>query len=258
MKHQKNSFIAAIIPARFGSTRFPGKPLVEILGKTLIQRTYENTKQCSVLSEIIVATDDQRIFDHVKNFGGHVVMTPENCPTGTDRLAYVVQNTPELLNAEIIINVQGDEPCLDPKTIPLLVEALRSDPSAVMSTAVVKLENKEEALSTSEVKCVLSLDNSILYFSRALIPGGLKQGFQTNTSYYKHLGIYAYRPDFLLKYQQLPATPLQLAEDLEQLKVLEYGYKIKAAIVDSASAGVNTPEDIKKVEQELCKQNSFS
>lgn len=255
MKHQK---IIGIIPARYGSSRFPGKPLVKILDKTLIQHTYDNTKRCNDINELIVATDDQRIFDHVESFGGNAVMTPENCQTGSDRLAYVLEKDPQLQKAEIIINVQGDEPCLDPSVITALIEALRSDPTAVMSTAVVKLENEEDAQNPSEVKCVLSLDNTVLYFSRALIPGCQKQGFQKATTYYKHLGIYAYRPDFLLKYAKLPMTPLQKAEDLEQLKVLENGYKIKAAIVKSANAGVNTPEDIKKVEQELCKQNTFS
>lgn len=258
MTHTKNSMIVALIPARYGSTRFPGKPLVEIQGKTLIQRTYENSKRCPLLDELIVATDDQRIYDHVKSFGGDVVMTPDNCPTGSDRLAYVLNAIPHLQKAEIIVNVQGDEPCLDPLVISSLIEALRSDPSAVMSTAVVKLENEEEAYSSSDVKCVLDLSGTVLYFSRALIPGGQTLSYRKEIPYYKHLGIYAYRPDFLLEYTRLPMTPLQLAEDLEQLKVLEHGYKIKAAIVKSASAGVNTPEDIKKVEQELCKQNSFS
>ena len=257
MKQKKNPVIA-IIPARYASSRFPGKPLVQILGKTLLQRTYENTLLCTQLDDVLVATDDQRIYDHVKNFGGHVVMTPDHCPTGSDRLAFVLQNDPELQKAEMIINVQGDEPCLDPHVISSLIEILRSDESAVMSTAVVKIENEEEANNPSEVKCVLSLDGSVLYFSRALIPGGHTLSYRKDIPYYKHLGIYAYRPDFLLKYTKIPMTPLQIAEDLEQLKVLENGYKIKAAIVKSASAGVNTPEDIKKVEQELCKQNTYS
>ena len=257
MKHHKKISTFAIIPARYGSVRFPGKPLIKINGKTLIQRTYENTKRCISLSDVIVATDDQRIFDHVKDFDGHVVMTPATCPTGTDRLAYVLENEIRLQKAEVIVNVQGDEPCLDPSVITQLIEVLQSDPTAVMSTAVVKLQ-ENEALNSSEVKCVLALDSSVLYFSRTLIPGGLELKFRKEIPYYKHLGIYAYRPDFLLKYAKLPITPLQMAEDLEQLKVLEHGYKIKAAIVKSASAGVNTPEDIKKVEQDLCKQNIFS
>lgn len=257
MRHHKKQKIIAIIPARYASLRFPGKPLIEIQGKTLIQRTYENTQRCKSLDELIVATDDQRIFDHVKGFGGNVVMTPEDCPTGTDRLAYVLESDPRLQQAEIIVNVQGDEPCLDPTVITQLADVLHADPSAVMSTAVVKLE-EDEALNPSEVKCVLSLDGTVLYFSRALIPGGKELNYKKEVPYYKHLGIYAFRPEFLLQYAKLPMTPLQIAEDLEQLKVLEHGYKIKAAIVKSASAGVNIPEDIKKVEQDLCKQNTFS
>lgn len=258
MEMHKKPFIVAIIPARYGSTRFPGKPLVDILGKSLIQRTYENTKRCKDLSEVVIATDDQRIYDHVKSFGANVVMTPDACPTGSDRLAYVLKHDPRLQKAEMIINVQGDEPCLDPSVITHLIKALNADTTAVMSTAVVKLTTAHEAFSRSEVKCVLSLDQTVLYFSRALIPGGQPLSYRQEVSYYKHLGVYAYRPDFLLEYATLPMSPLQLAEDLEQLKVLEHGYKIKAAIVESASAGVNTPEDIKNVEQELCKQNSFS
>lgn len=250
--------LVAIIPARYGSTRFPGKPLVEIHGKTLIQRTYENTLLCPILDEVIVATDDKRIYNHVQGFGGRVSMTPEHCPTGSDRLAHLVQHDPRLQQAAAIVNIQGDEPCLHPSAITLLIEVLLSDPASVMSTCVVKLEDEEEALDPSEVKCVLDLEGHVLYFSRTLIPGGKMLGYRKEIPYYKHLGVYAYRPQFLLEYAKLPMTPLQIAEDLEQLKVLENGYKIRAAIVKSATAGVNTPEDIKKVEKELCKQNSFS
>lgn len=257
MKQHNKPAVAAIIPARYASTRLPGKPLVKIQGKTLIQRTYENALRCKSLDEIIIATDDSRIFDHVKSFGAHVVMTPETCPTGSDRLAFVVENTPALQQAEMIVNIQGDEPCLDPAVITKVIEALRSDPTAVMSTAATRLE-EADAHNPSTVKCVLALDGTVLYFSRALIPGGMLPDYRKNVPYYKHVGIYAYRPDFLLQYAKLPMTPLQRAEDLEQLKVLEHGYKIKAAIVDYASAEVNTPEDIKKVEQAICKQNSFS
>jgi 3-deoxy-manno-octulosonate cytidylyltransferase (CMP-KDO synthetase) len=258
MKSRSHPLIVAIIPARFGSIRFPGKPLIEIQGKSLLQRTYENTKRCKDLNQIIIATDDQRIFQHVHDFGGQVVMTPEECATGTDRLAFVLNNDTKLKNVDLIVNVQGDEPCIDPCIISALIKILLEDPTAVMSTAVVKFDNEDEAMSPSEVKCVLSLDGTALYFSRTLIPGSKTPGFNKEKTYYKHLGIYAYRPDFLLKYTELPQTPLQIAEDLEQLKVIEHGYKIKAIIVDSNSPGVNIPEDIKKIEQELCKQNLFS
>jgi len=240
--------VIAIIPARYGSTRFPGKPLVKIQGKSLIQRTYENAKNCPLLDEMIVATDDQRIFDHVISFGGNAVMTPDNCPTGSDRLAYVLQQDPRLQKAEMIVNIQGDEPCLDPNDISQIITILRNDPSAVMSTAVVHFQSAEEASNPSEVKCVLDLHGNALYFSRSMIPGGHSLSFRSDVPCYKHIGIYAYRPDFLLEYARMPMTPLQRAEDLEQLKVLENGYKIKAAVVSCASPGVNTPEDIKKVE----------
>lgn len=251
-----NPSVVAIIPARYASARFPGKPLVKIYGKTLIQHTYENARRCPLFDELIVATDDQRIYDHVKGFGGNVVMTPEACPTGSDRLAYVVQNDSRFQQAEVIVNVQGDEPCVDPQVLTMLIQALQSDPSAVMSTVVVKLE-EEEAHSPSHVKCVMDLRGNMLYFSRALIPGGKAGEYREGISYYKHVGVYAYRPEFLLEYAELPMTPLQMAEDLEQLKVLEHGYKIKGVIVNSVSVGVDTPEDIKRAEKELCRQSSF-
>jgi len=257
MPVRPKSLVVAIIPARYASTRFPGKPLVQIKGKTLIQRTFESAKRCPLIDKLIVATDDQRIFDHVQSFGGSVVMTPEDCPTGSDRLAFVVRNDKSLQNAEMIINVQGDEPCLDPEVLTQLIQILRSDSTAVMSTAAFRLE-EEDAYNPNSPKVVLDLHGNALYFSRSLIPGGRTLKFQQDIPVYKHVGIYAFRPDFLLKYGSLPMTPLQRAEDLEQLKVLEHGYKIKVAIVKSVSADVNTPEDIKKVEKELCKQNSSS
>lgn len=252
------SAIVAIIPARYGSTRFPGKILAPIHGKSLIQHTYENATRCSLLDDILIATDDLRIYDHVNSFGGKAVMTPIECANGSDRLACVIDQFPSLQNASVIVNIQGDEPCVEPSVTENIVKILQGDPSAVMSTAVVPITTEEEAANPGDVKCVLDLYGNVLYFSRALIPGNLNNTYRPNTIYYKHLGIYAYRPQFLLTYRDLPMTPLQRTEDLEQLKVLEHGYKIKAAVVNSASIGVNTPEDIKKVEQELCKQNSYS
>lgn len=258
-KHSnKKPNIVGIIPARYGSTRFPGKPLVKILGKTLIQRTYENAKHCALIDKLLVATDDQRIYDHVREFGGDVVMTPEDIANGSDRSAYVLKNDPSLQNAKVVINIQGDEPCIDPDVLKKVSEILLSDPAAVMSTAVVPLSSEEEANNPNVVKCVLDLHHNVLYFSRALIPGHRKLHFRKEVSYFRHVGIYAFRSDFLLKYGSLPMTPLQRCEDLEQLKVLEHGYKIKAAIISSIGLDVNSPEDIQKVEQELCKQSSFS
>jgi 3-deoxy-manno-octulosonate cytidylyltransferase (CMP-KDO synthetase) len=257
MVEHKQISVAAILPARYGSKRFPGKILADIKGKTLIQRTYENVLRCADLDKIIVATDDKRIFDHVTSFGGTAMMTPEECATGTDRLAYVVEHDAELQKTQIIVNVQGDEPCIDPAIITHIVKSLQNSPEAVMATAAVPFTSEEEAVNPSDVKCVMDLNGYALYFSRALIPGAIPLEFNPLATYYKHLGIYAYRPHFLMKYAQLPTTPLQMIEDLEQLKVLEHGYKIKVVVVSGTCIGVNTPEDIKKVEQELCSQNLF-
>lgn len=250
--------IIGIIPARYASTRFPGKPLTKILGKTLIQRTYENALRCKVLDKVIVATDDQRIFQHVMELGAPVVMTSVDCLTGTDRLAEVIRNAPELKEVEIIVNIQGDEPTLDPLIIQEVAESLAQSPEAVMSSAVIKIHSEEEAYNPSVVKCVMDQQGNALYFSRGLIPAGKTGKYQKDGIYWRHLGIYAYRRDFLLHYSELTPTPLQQAEDLEQLKVLEQGFKIKTAIVEGECMDVNTPEDIKKVEQLICKQNISS
>jgi len=250
--------IIGIIPARYASTRFPGKPLVKILGKTLIQHTYENALRCKTLDKVIVATDDERIFAHVKEFGGDVVMTSVDCLNGTERLAEVVRNDKRLKDVQIIVNVQGDEPTLDPSIIQGVAEALEQDAEAAVATAVVKIHSADEAYNPSVVKCVLDQRGYALYFSRGLIPAGKTLKFQKETTYWRHLGLYAYRRDFLLHYASLTPTPLQMAEDLEQLRVLEHGYKIKTAIVEGESMDVNTPEDLKKVEQLICKQNTSS
>jgi 3-deoxy-manno-octulosonate cytidylyltransferase (CMP-KDO synthetase) len=246
--------VLAVIPARYGSSRFPGKPLADISGKTLIQRTYENARRCQFLNDIIVATDDQRIYDHIIEFGGKVIMTSPHCPTGTDRLIEVISQNEHLKSFPIIINVQGDEPCLNPETIAKVGQCLIDDPSAVMSTAVVKIESEEEATTSSSVKCVFDKQGNALYFSRSLIPGHKNSDYNPSTSYYRHLGIYGFRHDFLIQYGQLLPTPLQQTEDLEQLKVLEHGYKIKVAIVNDLSIGVDHPQDIINIEHILCKK----
>jgi 3-deoxy-manno-octulosonate cytidylyltransferase (CMP-KDO synthetase) len=246
-----------VIPARFASTRFPGKPLALILGKSLIQRTYENAARCKDLEEVVVATDDLRILEHVLGFGGKAVMTSEGCLTGTDRLQEVVENFPQYARHEIVVNVQGDEPCLDPEVVASLVRKLREDPAAVCATPVFKALLSDE--TASFVKCVKDVHDNALYFSRAFIPGNKNQG--TPLDVLCHMGIYAYRKSFLKTYASLLPGPLQLAECLEQLKILEYGYKIKVVVVESLSLvglDVNHPEDIEKIESYLCKQNSFS
>ena len=244
-----------IIPARYASTRFPGKPLALINGKSLIQRTYENAKLIKELSAVVIATDDERIFNHVKGFGAEVVMTSIDCPTGTDRIQEVLHKELQYSDVDFVVNIQGDEPCLDPIIIKKLLESLTNDQDAVAATPICKIQNLEDTENRSIVKCVKNQFNDALYFSRTLIPAGQKS-YSPNTEYFKHIGIYAYRRKFLDIYASLPPTPLQLAEDLEQLKILEWGYKIKVAVVEASTAiEVNHPEDIKKVEHYLCKQN---
>lgn len=250
--------VVGIIPARLQSQRLPGKPLISIAGKTLIQRTYENALRCKMLDQLIVATDSQKIMDHVLDFGGKAVLTSEECRTGSDRLAEVVRNDPSLQQVPYIINIQGDEPFLEPAVIEQIIEALKSDEGVVVSTPIIRITSEEEALDPSVVKCVRRINGDALYFSRALIPSSKKPGYHPTTTYYQHVGLYGYRTDFLLLYTTLLPTSLQISEDLEQLKILENGYRIKTVIVDSVSIGVDEPADIKKVEYLLCKQNTSS
>ncbi len=252
----KLSRTIGMIPARYQSSRFPGKPLVIIAGKTLLQHTYENAKRSDCFDELIVATDDQRIFAHVGAFGGRAVMTSQDHLTGTDRLAEALAQCPDLHDASIVVNVQGDEPCVEAEMFRRLTNSIQIDPEAVMATAVTAITCETDLKDPSVVKCVFDQLGNALYFSRTAIPACVGRAPQL---VYRHIGIYAFRPDFLLRYGQLAATPLQLSEDLEQLKVLEHGYRIKVAIVTGESPGVNTPEDILKVEPLLlCKQNISS
>ena len=248
--------IVAVIPARFGSTRFPGKPLALILGKTLLQRTLERAQQASCLDRIVVATDDPRIRDHVLELGGEVVMTPSSCPTGTDRMAAACRQDPSLDAAEIVVNIQGDEPLLDPGVIHAIVEALQNS-DAVMSTPTCPLLSQEEYLSRHIVKCVADQRKHALYFSRAPI-GSFAATQGPCPSVRRHVGLYAYRRSFLELYGKLPPSPLQLAEDLEPLKVLEHGYAIRVVEVAHSSIGVDIPEDIHRVESFLWNQNISS
>lgn len=239
-----------IIPSRYASTRFPGKPLAPILGKSLIQRTYENALRCKDLTKVVVATDDLQIYDHVKSFGGEVVMTKPECINGTERIYEASLNYPEF---DVIVNIQGDEPCVDPDIISKLLLKLSTDEEAVVSTPIAIL--KENFENRAMVKCVKALNDRALYFSRSKIPHLAKNSLETNVVYYKHIGIYAFRKDFLALYVELPDTPLQKQEELEQLKILEHGYPITVVLVDYTGFDVNEPSDIKKVENYICQQN---
>jgi len=247
--------VFGVIPARYESSRFPGKPLKEIIeGKSLIRLTYENALQSECFDDLFVATDNQEIYDHVKTFG-HVIMTSSECETGTDRIKEAVMEKNLGNDDSIIVNVQGDTPCIEPDVIKQVVDALKDHPEDLMATPVVPTKTEEEALSPSVVKCVMDLEGNALYFSRALIPSGT---YSPDGLYYHHLGIYAFRRKFLYRYSELPPTPLMQREKLEQLKVLENGYRIRVVIVESESFGVDTPEDVKKMKERLCKKNISS
>jgi 3-deoxy-manno-octulosonate cytidylyltransferase (CMP-KDO synthetase) len=240
----------AILPARLGSSRLKEKMLIDILGKPLIQHTYENAKKCSILDSIFIATDDERISQTAQGFKAPVIMTSQNPKNGTERIVEALYKIPELKKSEYIVNIQGDCPCIQSQTIEKTLEILESDSSAVMSTAVTIVSSKE-AISPNTVKCVMDINHNALYFSRSLIP--YFRNTQALDQVYNHLGLYIYRTSFLLKYKDLKPSHLQEAEDLEQLKILENGYKIKVALVQETPIGVDVKEDVKKVEEYLCR-----
>lgn len=240
--------IVGIIPARFHSSRFPGKPLVPILGKSLIQRTYERSSLCKLFSKLLVATDDRRIFDHVAGFGAEAVMTSSHCLNGTERLIEVTRTHSDIQNADIIVNIQGDEPCIDPESIEKAIQSLQTHSADPVSTLITKIDDPDLFFAPSVVKCVVDRTGYALYFSRSPIP----YQRQITIPFYKHIGLYAYRKDFLLHYASLPNTPLQLSEDLEMLKVIENGFRIRTVEVAADTIGVDIPEDIQRVENILC------
>jgi 3-deoxy-D-manno-octulosonate cytidylyltransferase len=212
-----------------------------IAGKPMVQHVYERACQASSPDEVLVATDHERVFGAVQAFGGKVVMTSPHHPTGTDRLAEVAAR---LEDADVIINVQGDEPLIAPAIIDQLAAEFQQDAGLVMATLATPLAEAEYQVP-SIVKVVTDLAGYALYFSRSLIPYPRNQ--VNGQSFYKHIGIYAYRRDFLLKYAALPSTPLEKAESLEQLRALEHGYRIKVVKTEFASVGVDTPEDLERV-----------
>jgi 3-deoxy-manno-octulosonate cytidylyltransferase (CMP-KDO synthetase) len=239
--------LIAIIPARFGSTRFPGKPLAPILGKPLIRWTYEQAMQVKGLDGVWVATDDGRIKECVEGFGGHVVMTRNDHPSGSDRLAEAAM----LLNLapeDIVINIQGDQPVFPPELISNLAEVLNLDPEVVMATPVRRLSDPAAAASPNVVKVVFDRAGRALYFSRSPLPFW-RDGVQAY--FYKHVGIYAYRVQFLKEFVHLPAGRWEEAEKLEQLRALEHGYPIHIVETDKDTQEVDSPEDLQKVEEFL-------
>lgn len=231
----------AVIPARYASSRFPGKPLLRETGKYLIQHVYEQVCRTSSISEVIVATDDDRIASAVRSFDGRVVMTRADHPTGTDRVAEVAASR----DVEIVVNVQGDEPEIEPNNIDKLVRTMASQPDAPIGTLACPFPDDADPTDPNAVKVVLNARGRALYFSRALIPyprddRGVPQ---KRGDWLLHLGIYAYRRDFLMKLADLPPTPLEQREKLEQLRAMEHGYPFAVGIVDRAPVGIDTPDD---------------
>jgi len=249
--------ITAIIPARYGSTRFEGKALADICGKPMIQHVYERTIRSSLVSDVVVATDDERIAAAVRKFGGRVEMTSTGHETGTDRLAEVAGR----IDSDIIVNVQGDEPIIEPAMIDEAIEPLVGDGSIVMSTLKSRIKTLHDFLSPNVVKVVTDWEGYALYFSRSPVPNfrdkwnDLKdEKFSTGKLLcYKHVGLYVYRREFLLQFSQMSPTYLELSEKLEQLRVLENGYRIKVVETSHDSIGVDTPADLAAVVDKLRK-----
>lgn len=239
--------IIGILPARWGSTRFPGKPLYLIAGKPLIQHVWERCQSAKSLSEIIVATDDERIATAVEAFGGKAVMTSQDHPTGTDRLAEAIQAIPQ---ATHILNIQGDEPLIDPVLIDELAQALIDDPALHMVTAANPLDPADPAVSDPNVvKVVLKQNGHALYFSRSPLP--FFRNPVPGLHILRHKGIYGYRRDFLEIFVNWPPSPLEQAESLEQLRALENGASIRVLITNDTSPGVDTPEQALEIERIL-------
>lgn len=239
--------VIGIIPSRYASTRFPGKPLVDIKGKTMIQRVYEQASKASSLATVVVATDDQRIFDHVQGFGGNVAMTSEDHESGTDRCFEALQNFGGDYDA--VVNIQGDEPFIQPSQIEKVISCFENE-STQIATLVRVITDAEELHNPNQVKAVIDTHKKAVYFSRQPIP--YLKGVDLNDwpslhTYYGHLGLYAYRTSALGEITQLAPSSLEKAESLEQLRWLENGYHISVEITDIPSVGIDTPEDLERL-----------
>jgi 3-deoxy-manno-octulosonate cytidylyltransferase (CMP-KDO synthetase) len=245
--------VVAIIPARYGSTRFPGKPLAKIGGRPMIQHVYENASKARVLDRVLVATDDRRIVEAVRAFGGEVMMTAKQHASGTDRLAEVARK----IKADWVVNIQGDLPFVKPETIARVVQPTRRNRSIPMGTACSPIYDEAEWRNPNVVKVVADAKGFAIYFSRATIPyprhpvpqrhaHGIK--LEKKIWGHRHLGLYVYRRDFLLRFARLQPTPLERTESLEQLRALVYGYRVYVAGVDDQSVEVDTPEDLVRAE----------
>jgi 3-deoxy-manno-octulosonate cytidylyltransferase (CMP-KDO synthetase) len=247
----KNDAIVAIIPARYGSTRFPGKALADIKGKPMIQWVYERTQRSSLIDRTVVATDDERILNAVNSFGGEAIMTSPHHATGTDRIAEVAAS----LACALVVNVQGDEPLIQPAMIDEAIAPLTADPSIPMGTLCKRIVDRDEAGDPNVVKVVFDVNGFALYFSRAPIPWDRDRWSHASAlrelaiagPLYKHIGLYVYRREFLLAYARMRQTQLEAIEKLEQLRALERGFRIRTVVTEHESFGVDIPDDLGKI-----------
>jgi 3-deoxy-manno-octulosonate cytidylyltransferase (CMP-KDO synthetase) len=240
--------VLGVIPARYASTRLPGKALIPLAGKPMIERVWERVQRAASLSGVVVATDDERIADTVKAFGGEVVLTRTDHRSGTERVAEVAAGRKDV---EIFVNVQGDEPLIEPAAIDQAVEAMREDAEVRVATLAVPIANPTDIMDPNVVKTVLDFDGNGLYFSRAPIPWVRDRGGPVHARHLKHLGLYAYRREALLEFPTFPQGELERVEQLEQLRWLENGYRIRVVETEYDSIGVDAPEDVARVEQLL-------
>ncbi|KIO75209.1 3-deoxy-manno-octulosonate cytidylyltransferase [Pedobacter lusitanus] len=235
-----------IIPARYASTRFPGKPLIDINGKSMIQRVYEQACSSASLDKVVIATDDERIITEIKRFGGDYALTRADHQSGTDRCAEVAAN---FSGFDVIINIQGDEPYIDPVQIDLLSSCFE-DPQVKLATLVKEIHHEEELFNPNIPKVVLNAAQEAIYFSRQTIPfirNAAPQDWVKTFQFYKHIGIYGYTTETLLKITQLKPSLLEIAESLEQLRWIENGYKIQTRVTDLETIAIDTPEDLEKI-----------
>lgn len=242
--------VVVVIPARYGSTRLPGKPLVLLAGKPMIQRVYERAKLAKQVNQVIVATDDERIVKAVEAFGGEARMTRADHRTGTERVAEVAAH----VDGDIFVNVQGDEPLLDPGAVDVATSSLLEEPVASISTVATPIKTPGDVMDPNVVKTVLDFDGNALYFSRAPIPWVRDTGSKTLVRHLKHLGLYVFQREALLEYATLPQGELERIEQLEQLRWLENGWKIRVAEVEHDAISVDVPDDIARVENLLHQQ----
>ncbi|MCD6508267.1 3-deoxy-manno-octulosonate cytidylyltransferase [Candidatus Poribacteria bacterium] len=239
--------VVGVIPARYASSRFEGKALADILGKPMVQHVYERSLRAQTIDLVIVATDDERIYEAVKGFGGEVVMTSPDCPTGTHRVAEVIGE----MDCEIVLNIQGDEPLLESEMLDAIVQPLLDDPTIPVCTLVYRIRSEDFYRDPNVVKVVVDRSGFAMYFSRSPIPGNKSLSWDPDAPAFGHIGLYAYRKEALLWFVQAEPAPFERAEGLEQLRFLENGYRIRVIETDRPTIGVDTPADLERVIRRL-------